>query len=117
MGEIEKCIESGAVLSQPYPTKILGYENPLPIIYAILSECDPVIVRALKEAWWDDEYIFPYASTVCKESDGFERNHRHITYLLKLLMRCVKTHNIIYEYARIFGVYDEIIDESKSGAK
>jgi hypothetical protein len=103
MGEIEKCIESGAVLSQPYQIELPGYDNLLPVIYAIVTYCDPVIVKRLHDAWWEDSTI---------------GNVSIITYVLKRQLQ-KRTPDIdrIYEYARIFNVYNTLLDESKFGAK
>jgi hypothetical protein len=109
MDEIEICIASGAALSKEYEICGGGVGYIPPIIYAIVTYCDPVIVRALKDAWWDDSYHYEDGCALCAEDGMDEIIQLSIAGIFKKqLQRRDANVEMIHEYARMFRVYDEV---------
>jgi hypothetical protein len=108
MRDISWCIANGADLVTQAPMYAAGWSGHTPLTYAIASECDPVIVRALKEARWDESF----RHRVTYDDEDGNRCYIYMTIadmIRKKILRSPTKVALFNEYARIFCIEDEII--------
>jgi hypothetical protein len=124
---IAECIADGAVLDKPF--MLYDYTPYLyvpPIFYAMYFQCPLNVVKQLKDAWWDDNYVYERevkvrTRTSCCSQDG---DYITITYTVNTIInelysyaidefpvRNVKTCERMCEYARLFGNMNIIVDD------
>ena len=58
--DIEEVIKEGAILDKPYEDKYNRHKYDIPIMHSIGMSCHFLIVKLLKEYWWDDSHRFVY---------------------------------------------------------